>query len=205
MATLLFYDDSHRYTVDGEEVPSVSELTRFIARELYQDTPQFAMDGAAQRGTLIHKSSEALDKFGSVEVDGEIAEYLKAYVAFRKEHNPDWEKIEWPVCNEKLYAGTIDRYGTLDGKKVILDVKSTASITGLHKVLYTAQLNLYRLAAMKEVEVEELWVLQLKKDGTYRLIQLEVNEGLANACLTLHETIKNSKKRRKKKNVEESI
>ena len=47
MAKLVFYDVDHRYTVDGQEVPSVSELTRFITREVYEDTPKLAMNNAA--------------------------------------------------------------------------------------------------------------------------------------------------------------
>lgn len=198
MATLLFYDDSHKYTVDGEEVPSVSELTRFLSREVYTDAPQFAIEGAAKRGTAVHKATEALDKFGTVECESDIAPFVQAYVQFRKDRSPEWEKIEWPICNQKLYAGTVDRYGTLDGKKVILDIKTTQSITGLHKVLYRAQLNLYKLAVLHEQPVEELWILQLKKDGTYKLIPMEFDDDLALACLTMHEAIKNSKRRRKK-------
>lgn len=207
MPTLLFYDDSHKYTVDGEEVPSVSELTRFLTRELYNDAPQYFLDQAAKRGTNVHKATEAIDKFGTVEVEDEYAGFVKAYVAFLKEHDVSWEKIEWPVCNghnmAMPYAGTVDRYGALDGEAVILDIKTTANISGLHKLCYTAQLNLYKLAVEKEKPVEKLWVLQLKKDGTYKLIQLEENEALANACLTMHYAIKNSKKRRKKKNAED--
>ena len=202
MPTLLFYDDSHKYTVDGEEVPSVSELTRFLTRELYTDTPQFFLDQAAKRGTSVHKATEALDKFGTVEVDDETVSFVKAYVSFMKEHDVKWDKIEWPVCNGHQtampYAGTVDRYGTLDGKIGILDIKTTANISGLHKLCYTAQLNLYKLAVEKEKPVEKLWVLQLKKDGTYKLIQLEENKELANACLTMHYAIKNCKRRRRK-------
>lgn len=207
MSTLLFYDDSHKYTVDGEEVPSVSELTRFLTRELYNDAPQYFLDQAAKRGTNVHKATEAIDKFGTVEIEDEYAGFVKAYITFLKEHDVSWEKIEWPVCNGHHsgmpYAGTVDRYGALDGEVVILDIKTTANISGLHKLCYTAQLNLYKLAVEKEKPVEKLWVLQLKKDGTYKLIQLEENEALANACLTMHYAIKNSKKRRKKKNAED--
>jgi len=201
MSTLLFYDDSHKYTVDGEEVPSVSELTRFLTRELYNDAPQYFLDQAAKRGTSVHKATEAIDKFGTVEIEDEFAGFVKAYVSFLKEHEVSWGNIEWPVCrkdDEMPYAGTIDRIGALDGKPVILDIKTTANISGLHKLCYTAQLNLYKLAVEKEKPVEELWVLQLKKDGTYKLIQLEENKELANACLTMHYAIKNCKRRRKK-------
>lgn len=197
MAKLLFYDDTHRYTVDGEEVPSVSELTRFLTREVYTDTPQYFMDGAAARGTKVHRATESLDKYGTVECDDDIAPYVQAYVQFLKDKAPEWEKIEWPVCNEKMYAGTVDRYGVLDGKKVILDIKTTQSISGMHKVLYRAQLNLYELAVVKEKPVEELVILQLKKDGTYKLIPLDMDAPLACACITMHEAIKKTKRRKK--------
>ncbi len=202
MSTLLFYDDSHKYTVDGEEVPSVSELTRFLTRELYTDAPQYFLDQAAKRGTSVHKATEALDKFGTVEVEDEYAGFVKAYVAFMKEHNVTWEKIEWPVHSSILYAGTLDRYGAVDGKAGILDIKTTANISGLHKVCYTAQLNLYKLAVEKEKPVEGLWVLQLKKDGTYKLIELKENEDLARACITIHYAIQDTKRKRRKKDAE---
>lgn len=197
MSTLLFYDDSHKYTVDGEEVPSVSELTRFLTRELYTDAPQYFLDQAAKRGTSVHKATEAIDKFGTVEIDDDLAGFVKAYVLFMKEHDVNWEKIEWSVCNDKLYAGTVDRYGTLDGEPVILDIKTTATISGLHKVCYSAQLNLYRMAVVKEKPVDKLWVLQLKKDGTYKLIELEENPALADACITMHYAIQKTRRRRK--------
>ena len=199
MATLLFYDDTHKYTVDGEEVPSVSELTRFLSREVYADAPQYFVEGAAQRGTAVHKATEALDKYGKIECESDIVPFVKAYVAFRKNIQPEWEQIEWPVCNEKRYAGTVDRYGKMNGLNVLIDIKTTASITGLHKVLYKAQLNLYRLAVLKEKPVDAMWVLQLKKDETYKLIEIPTDEPLALACLTMHEAIKNTKQRRKKK------
>lgn len=194
MAKLIFYDTNHRYTVDGEEVPSVSELTRFITREVYETAPQLAMDKAADRGTKIHKATEAIDKFGSAEIEDDISAYLRAYVSFLKEHKPVWEKIEWSVHNGLLYAGTLDRYGTLDGKKVILDIKTAASIGNAVKMLYTAAQNLYRMAIEPEFTVEALYVLQLKKDGKYRLIELEINNQLAEACIALHQALKKRKR-----------
>ena len=198
MAKLIFYDDTHRYTVDGEEVPSVSEITRFLSRELYGEVMQYILDNAAERGTKIHKATEALDKFGTVEIEDDIGPYLQAYVSFLKDHKPEWEKIEWSVCNDLLYAGTVDRYGTMDGKKVIVDIKSTGTITRGHRVLYTAAQNLYRCAVEKEKPVEALYILQLKKDGTYRLYELPIDDALPTACLVMHNAFKRQKKKTKK-------
>lgn len=198
MAKLIFYDAGHKYTVGGEEVPSVSELTRFITREVYESAPQLAMDRAGSRGTKIHKASEAIDKYGSAEIEDDIAPYLRAYVRFLKDFSPEWERIEWPVNNGMLYAGTLDRYGTLSGKRAILDIKTAASIGTPTKVLYTAAQNLYRMAIEPEYAVEALYILQLKKDGKYRLIELEIQDELALSCIALHQALK--KKERKKKN-----
>lgn len=197
MANLVFFEENHRYTVDGEEVPSVSELTRFIAKEIYGEIRQDALDNAAARGTKVHKATEALDKFGSVEIDDDLSGYIKAYVRFLHEHEVAWEKIEWAVNNGLLYAGTLDRYGTVDGAKAVVDFKTTARIDRGHKTLYTAAQNLYRLAIEGEYPVEKLLILQLVKDGTYKLYELEIQNELAEACIVLHQALKKKKRTRK--------
>ncbi len=194
MAQLLFFDEGHKYTIDGEELPSVSELTRFISREIYGDVGQFNLDRAADRGTAVHKATELLDKYGTAEIDEDIAPYLQAYIAFRKEHKCEWQKIEYATHHpENLYAGTLDRVGTIDGKLVVLDIKTSSTI---QKPLYTAQLNLYR--KMLPDPIEQLVILHLKKDGTYKLIDIPIDDTLADACITMHEALK--KKKRSKKN-----
>ena len=194
MAQLLFFDECHKYTLDGEELPSVSQLTRFISREIYGDVGQFNLDRAAERGTAVHKATELLDKYGKAEIDEDIAPYLQAYIAFRKEHKCEWQKIEYATHHpDNLYAGTLDRVGTIDGKLVVLDIKTSSTI---QKPLYTAQLNLYR--KMLPDPIEQLVILHLKKDGTYKLIDIPIEDTLADACVTLHEALK--KKKRSKKN-----
>lgn len=194
MAQLLFFDEGHKYTLDGEELPSVSQLTRFISREIYGDVGQFNLDRAADRGTAVHKATELLDKYGTVEIDEDISPYLKAYIAFRKEHKCEWQKIEYATHHpDNLYAGTLDRVGTVDGKLAILDIKTSSTI---QKPLYTAQLNLYR--EMLPDPIEQLIILHLRKDGTYKLIDIPIDDTLADACITMHEALK--KKKRSKKN-----
>lgn len=194
MAQLLFFDEGHKYTLDGEELPSVSQLTRFISREIYGDVGQFNLDRAAERGTAVHKATELLDKYGTAEIDEDISPYLKAYIAFRKEHKCEWQKIEYATHHpDNLYAGTLDRVGMVDGKLVVLDIKTSSTI---QKPLYTAQLNLYR--KMLPGPIEQLVILHLKKDGTYKLIDIPIDDTLADACITMHEALK--KKKRSKKN-----
>lgn len=197
MATLLFFDQGHKYTVDGEEVPSVSELCRFLSREIYGEVAQFRLDTAAERGTAVHKSCESLDKYGECEVNSNTEPYVRAYHAFRQENSVEWEKIEFATHHpSEQYAGTIDRYGTLNGKRVILDIKTSYTI---HKPLAVAQLNLYRrMMQFNGFDVEELYILHLKKDATYKLQKFDFNDDIPIALIALHNLLK--KKKRGKKN-----
>lgn len=193
MANLVFYDSGHVYELDGEKLPSVSELTRFISREVYGAVTQFTLDNAAERGTKVHKLCEALDKYGECEAPEDVSGYVMAYLKFLKEHRPEWREIETAhYHHDKLYAGTIDRCGTLDGRRVVLDIKTSSA---LQRTLYTAQLNLYRL--MLAEPVDALIIAHLKADATYKLVELPIDDALAGACITLHQSLK--KKPRKKK------
>lgn len=118
MARLIFFDDTHTYTVDGEEFPSVSEISRFASREVYGDVSQFNLDNAASRGSAVHKATEILDKYGKCECEEDIEPYIRAYVQFRKDFGiKDYAHIEKSLAHEELkYAGTIDRIYTIDEK-----------------------------------------------------------------------------------------
>jgi hypothetical protein len=118
MARLIFFDDTHTYTVDGEEFPSVSEISRFASREVYGEVSQFNLDNACSRGSAVHKATEILDKYGKCECDEDIEPYVRAYVKFRKDFGiKDYAHIEKALAHEELkYAGTIDRIYTIDEK-----------------------------------------------------------------------------------------
>lgn len=194
MAQLLFFDQGHSYTLDGEEVPSVSQLCRFLSREVYGTVAQYTLDRAADRGTRVHKACEALDVYGKVNVTENIAPYVTAYLKFRQEHEVAWSMVERSLAHPKeRYAGTIDRYGILDGRKALVDLKTTYTV---HKPLATAQLNLYRWMVEEEGHaVDRLYILHLKKDG-YQLVEIEKRDDVPRALLTLHRLTE--KKRRKK-------
>lgn len=196
MARLITLDEeSHKYTVDGKTVPAVSEITRFISREVYSEVMQSTLDNAARRGTKVHKATEALDKYGDVEADEDILPYLEAYVKFRREHKVQWLKIEWMADCEGEFCGTIDRLGTVDGTLSIVDIKTSSQ---LQKVLYTAQLNFYlRIARANGLEPKKLYILKLVKDGTYKLTEMQIDQELVDALLKLHHALE--KKPRKKK------
>lgn len=196
MDDLIFYEKSHIYMLDGERLPCVSDLCRFLHKEIYKDAPLWQIEAAADRGTAVHKATEALDKTGAAEISDDYAPYLEAYAAFLREHEVEWELIEHPDYHPAHgYAGTIDRYGMVDGYHTLLDIKTTYTV---YKPLCSASLNLYRMMLeARQKAVERLQILRLKKDGTYKLIKFDFDDAVPMALLTLHNVLK--KKRRKGK------
>lgn len=195
MARLVFFDQGHQYEMDGERLPSVSELCRFIARETYADVAQYNLDRAAERGTLVHKACEALDVYGRAEVDEDVEGYVSAYAMFRREHAVKWRMVEKSLHHPvDRYAGTIDRYGTLDGVETLLDIKTSYTV---HKRLAVAQLNLYRrMLEANGVQPDRLVILHLQRDG-YKLVDIDRRDDVPGALLTLHRLMEPRRKGRK--------
>lgn len=185
---LKFYDDGHIYEYNGKVIPSVSELLRFMSREVYGDVNKFLLDQAAERGTAVHSATQALDETGSVECTDDIAGYIEAYAQFHREHDVSWQYIEKPVAHPSLmYAGTIDRAGLVDGKSAVVDIKTNSAIK---KPMVKAQLNGYRkLMETIGYQTERLYCLQLTKSGKYRLYPAAIDETEFMACYQLHKAM----------------
>lgn len=194
MADLLFQEQGHVYTLDGQQLPSVSDLCEPLRLHTYRDVPKWQLEAAAERGTAIHAATQALDLTGTAQIADEHAPYLLAYKQFLQDYRPSWDLIEQPLYHpEYRYAGTPDRFGALSGDAALVDIKSTYTV---HKPLCRAQLNLYRLQLIaRGFPVHKLYILHLKRDGTYQLIPFPVDEPLALALITIHNALP---KRRKK-------
>lgn len=193
MNILQFFDKGHVYMLDGEQIPCVSDLCRFLHREIYREAPIWQLEAAADRGTKVHAATEVLDKTGRAEIEDDYLPYLEAYARFRQEHDVQWELIEHPDYHPTLrYAGTIDRYGMVDGYRTLADLKTTYQV---YKPLCSASLNLYRLILeAREKAVERLLIIHLKKDRTYKLIPFNVDDSVPMALITLHTALKRRKR-----------
>lgn len=193
MNILQFFDKGHVYMLDGEQIPCVSDLCRFLHREIYREAPIWQLEAAADRGTKVHAATEVLDKTGRAEIEDDYLPYLEAYARFRSEHEVTWELIEHPDYHPTLrYAGTIDRYGMVDGYRTLADLKTTYQV---YKPLCSASLNLYRLILeAREKAVERLLIIHLKKDRTYKLIPFNVDDSVPMALITLHTALKRRKR-----------
>lgn len=203
MAKLIFYDKNHEYELNGEIIPSVSEITRFASREIYGEVNQYALDNACERGTAVHKAAELIDKYGECEVTEGIESYLRAYLQFRKDYAvKEFIAVEKALASPTMrFAGTIDRVTEINGELAIIDLKTSSTV---QKVLAKIQLNAYKILweeNQPDKPVKALYILHLRKDGTYKLIDFPIDDTLFKACYELHNAL--SKKKRKLNKTEE--
>lgn len=128
---------------------------------------------AADTGTAAHGIFERIslgEPIGAL--TPELAPFAAHFLDFCEKHNPVWEHVEATVWSEKHgYAGSFDAIGVIDGKRVIIDNKTTRS--GVHDDV-AWQLAAYRYAdvILEESgaivplpEVEGAIVLHVRPEG----------------------------------------
>lgn len=152
------------------------------------------MEAAAIRGTAVHAASQELDGAGTATIEEAYSGYLLAYKRFMEEHSVFWQLSEQSLYHSQYrYAGTIDRYGTIDGCTALVDLKTTNTV---YKPLFRASLNLYRMMLEDNgFTVDRLYILHLKRDGGYRLVAIEMDSELPLALITLHNALKKKRRR----------
>lgn len=186
MSKLTFNEDNHEYRLDGQIIPSVTEVLAYIKGEQYKAINPSVLAYARQRGKEIHEQLEMFDLCGYLEdFPVEILGYLKAYEMFRRTYFPVWEYIEAPVYSYAVgysgklaYAGTVDRAGIVGGHKAVLDIKNIASPTRADKVSVCAQTAAYTRAVYgADDRTVKRYGLYLRSDGDYTLLDCEEFEG----------------------------
>lgn len=149
MADIQYNEERHEYTLNGEVVPSVTQLAQKFSgydTSWLQAHPEFA-----ERGTEAHNELAEFYTPGSEMTKNQFSS-SQAYAMSLYLAKEDTFQTEVLVYNEKLkYAGTIDLLNMVDGKCfMIIDWK-----TGTHnnKLYCRCQLSLYYLA-LKEMGVD---------------------------------------------------
>ena len=173
MKTLTFDPDTHTYTLDGERLPSVTEILAPITAGKYPPNAG-TVQAAAARGTRVHELCALYDMDALPdEFELECVPYVQAWTDFCRDYSPEWLYIEQPLYFDSFdgfsFAGTVDRIGYLDGKLCVVDIKTAQSMDRPAKIALATQLHAYQLLASALDFTGENMGVQLMKDGTYRL------------------------------------
>jgi len=129
---LSFDEDEHKYSLLFDPtreivIPSVTQLLKFGGIINYD----FISPMYARIGTEIHDMTEAIDRgdYPRELAEGRVQASMLAYESFLSDYDVVWDQTEEIIFSEdRFYAGTMDRLGTIDGQRVILDIKSGAKV-----------------------------------------------------------------------------
>lgn len=91
--------------------------------------PGYQRDTAANRGSDVHALAEALSRGQEVPIPEEIAPYLDAFQAWRREWTPRYIAAEEMVCSLRYgYAGTLDAIVEIAGETWLVDYKTSKGV-----------------------------------------------------------------------------
>jgi hypothetical protein len=161
---LTFDAREHRYYVDGQEVPSVTQI--IDAAGLIDHT--WHNDEARARGQRVAVAT-ALDDNGELDlakVPTEDCGYINAWRSFRADSKCAIKAIEHQVVGpNNQYAGRIDRIGSVgDCPCSIIDIK-----TGQPERWHGIQIGAYQHAYTMTIGKCDAGLVYLNDNGTYRL------------------------------------
>jgi hypothetical protein len=145
-------------------------------------TPYRERDAAANRGTEVHALAEKLVKGEEVEVPGEIAGYVNAYVQFLDQWSPKPVLVEAPIGNRKWnLAGTLDLVAELPGGEIaLMDVKTSKGVYPEVALQLAAYANAeFYMDGGVEVPMASLgittgYVIHVR-DGSYQVIPVDIS------------------------------
>jgi hypothetical protein len=174
-----------RYAVDhwaelNHELPT-RRLDQIIASRYEQ------LQKASARGTQVHQYAHQLQAGQELEIPDELDGYVRAYLAFTEDWQPDEILVEQPVYSRDPppgYAGTPDLVAKLaDGRLWLLDWKTSDSGIWPEMVLQLAAARYAQFIVDENgleqpnpaQNVDACGCVSLKSDGSYELIPADAD------------------------------
>ncbi len=198
VGVLLTFDPAtHSFTLDGLPIPNVSR----ILAPLSDSTASYHMymESARRRGVAVHEATERYDRMRGMlrsawkpeddPMATTVAPYLAAWQKFRDDTGFEVHAIEEQVVSRRhRYAGILDRLGVLNGRRAVIDIKTTAAIKPVMGIQLAAYQAAYNEGLTKAAQYPQRFVCQLRKDGSYRLEEFRDRADMTVflALLTIH-------------------
>lgn len=178
-----FNETLHKYTVDGVEVPSVTQILSSAGLVDYAGISQETLRYAAERGTAVHLACQFYDEedLDPESLDLQVAKYVAAWRQFRLKHDFEIlgsEQMHLGELNGLQFGMTIDRLIEWRGRRAILDIKCSSRIhrwCGVQTAGYAIGLESHGTAAQR-LSLYRRLIVQLKPNCTYELYDCEDTE-----------------------------
>ncbi|WP_455095871.1 PD-(D/E)XK nuclease family protein [Prevotella koreensis] len=152
---VLFNHEEHRYFLNGKELHGITSiLKKQLFKDKYKDIPQFVLDKAAERGTMIHENIELYDAGFEPAVS---SPELNNYKLIKNAHELITIANEYIVTDGSNFASGIDLVlGDKEDNIILADIKTTSV---LDKEYTQWQLSIY--AYLFELQNPKLKVSQI--------------------------------------------
>lgn len=185
-----FIEDTHTYLLDGNPVPSVTEILKPLTD--LSRVPQDTLEYKRSLGKAVHKAIELYERqdLDVDTLDKDAMPFFEAWLKFKAETGFRALLTEQVVWSAKLrYAGTLDILGTRDGgvePTELLDAKCVWTMgpaTGPQTFGYALALQ-----ESHGIKVKKRGGLQLLRDGTFRFFPYNnpYDETAFKACLSIN-------------------
>jgi hypothetical protein len=165
-SSIEFVEDIHEYRVDGTVIHSVTQILQATGVVDYSYMPASVREAALIRGRKVHAATH-FDDEGDLDessISDELLGYVAAWRQYRAFSGFTPELIEHRGFNaEYRYAGTLDRLGTIGGKRTLVDIKTNTA-----EPWVACQLAAYA-GFFKDPRTYHRVCVELHRDGTYSL------------------------------------
>ena len=193
MERLTYNEETHTYTLNGVELPSVTQIITSIGLVDYSMISKDLLDYKADIGRKVHKTIEYHDnnELDDSELHPLLKNYLEQWKKFKKDfrfHIVESEiKTFHPVYK---YAGTVDKLGRIDDYYVIVDIKSGGASPS-----HSIQTSAYKEMIEKnmKIKVRKRYAVYLTEEN-YTVVEHKDNDlGVFLAALSIYNWKKKNK------------
>lgn len=157
-----FNQEEHMYSLNGMTLKGITGMIKSqLFPDMYKDIPQYILDKAAERGTMVHESIELFD--AGFEPKVTIPE-LESYKRIKRENELTTLANEYIVTDREHFASAIDLVLCKGDDIILTDIKTTYS---LDKEYVRWQLSIYAYLfelQNPELKVSKLYALWLRDD-----------------------------------------
>lgn len=179
-------EETHRYYLGRQRIPSVSEVLRQAGLQPdYGSIPSWILSRAAARGTAVHEHANKIitGGFDILDVDEECEPYVDAFISWLVDNGGE-DAIASTVYAEEMlcvdrdilfgvqFAGTVDWVFEFNDGYMIIDFKTSKKQSIFHHVQVEAYIELVKNSTDSAYDVRG-GVLYLSENGEHELVDTE--------------------------------
>ena len=161
----IYDEENHKYYVDGEEKPGVTDIASPISFERLDNLQKVLLERARARGRRCHEIFEEYLLMGDIdieEIETDYIPYVQQFILWAKTYKPKVIYTEKKMFSNE-FCGTCDLVCEIDKKVLIVDYKVTSAAD--KKSLSVQLEGYYRLCQKYDIDIEDTYYLHIKKDG----------------------------------------